>query len=145
LKRAPVKIKGLKKAIWSRFDPARTWKRRFDLIPQGPDFFIRRGPGKGDLIRLQELVGATPPSAQPSWLISQKVFIKFFCKSQFPHKSVNISFIITNMKNEFTNLCRNALLQNDVNTFCEIMADSHRRIVRLPSSEYGTYKTVKAK
>ena len=33
------------------------------------------------------------------------VFIKSFCKSQFPHKSVNLSFIITRMKNKLTDLC----------------------------------------
>ena len=30
--------------------------------------------------------------------ISQNVFIKSFCKSELPHKSVNLSFIITNTK-----------------------------------------------
>jgi len=53
--------------------------------------------------------------------ISQKVFIKSFCESQFPHKSVNVSFIITDIKNELTDLCGNSLLQNNfINTFCEI-------------------------
>jgi len=34
-----------------------------------------------------------------SWgLISQTVFIKSFCKSQFPHKSVNLFFIITTIR-----------------------------------------------
>ena len=40
-------------------------------------------------------------------LISQNVLIKLFSKSQFPHKSVNLSFIITSMKNKFTDLCGN--------------------------------------
>ena len=39
--------------------------------------------------------------------ISQKVFQKSFCKSQFPHKSVNLSFIITDTKNKLTNLYGN--------------------------------------
>ena len=65
----------------------------------------------------------------PSALISQKVLIKslkvliksFY--SQCPHKSVNLSFIITNVKNKATDLCENWLLQNDcTNTFCEIGA-----------------------
>ena len=30
-------------------------------------------------------------------LIPQKVYIKSFCKSQFPHKSVNVSFIINHI------------------------------------------------
>ena len=38
-------------------------------------------------------------------LISQKVFIKSFCNSRFPHKSVNLSFIITNIKNKLTDVC----------------------------------------
>jgi len=51
-------------------------------------------------------------------LFSQKVFIKLFYKSQFPHKSVNLSFIITDTKNKVTDLCGNRLLPNDfINTF----------------------------
>ena len=34
--------------------------------------------------------------------ISQKVFITSFLKSQFPHKSVNLSFIIATMKDKLT-------------------------------------------
>ena len=40
-----------------------------------------------------------------SVLISHKVSIKSFGKSQFPHKSVNLSFIITDIKNKSTDLC----------------------------------------
>ena len=40
-------------------------------------------------------------------LISQKEFIKAFCKSGSPHKSVNLSFIVTNIKNKLTDLCGN--------------------------------------
>ena len=36
--------------------------------------------------------------------ISHKVFSKIFCRSQLPHKSVNVSFTITNTKNKLTNL-----------------------------------------
>ena len=46
-------------------------------------------------------------------LISQKVFIRSFCKRQFPHKSVNLSFIITNVTNKLTDLCGEWLLKND--------------------------------
>ena len=34
--------------------------------------------------------------------ISQKRSLKSFCKSQFLHKSVNLSFIITSVKNKLT-------------------------------------------
>ena len=34
------------------------------------------------------------------------VFTKSFCKSQFPHKFVNLSFIITDMQ-KLTDLCGN--------------------------------------
>ena len=37
----------------------------------------------------------------------QKLFVKSFCRSQLPYKSVNSSFIITNMKKRLTNLCGN--------------------------------------
>ena len=40
-------------------------------------------------------------------IISQKVFLKSFCRSQLPDISVNLSFTITNMKNKLTNLCGN--------------------------------------
>jgi len=38
-------------------------------------------------------------------LISHEVLLTSFCKSQFPHKSVNLSFMITTAKNELTDLC----------------------------------------
>jgi len=54
-------------------------------------------------------VGATAvapyPQSQIPNFISQKVFIKSFGKSQFTHKSVNLSFIITNIKNKLTDSC----------------------------------------
>jgi hypothetical protein len=54
-------------------------------------------------------------------IISPKVFITSFCKSQFLHKSVNLSFIITYIKSKLTDLCGNKLLQNySVNTLCGI-------------------------
>ena len=39
--------------------------------------------------------------------VSQKASIESFCKSQFPHEFVNLSFIITYIKNELTDLCGN--------------------------------------
>jgi len=36
--------------------------------------------------------------------ISQKVFIKSFGKSQFPHKSVNLFFILVIVKDTLTDL-----------------------------------------
>ena len=63
--------------------------------------------------------GALRP--EPQTLISQKRLIMSFCKSQFPHKCVNLAFIITNIKNKLTDLCENRLLQNDfINTFYAI-------------------------
>ena len=49
----------------------------------------------------------------PTKVISQKLFTKSFCRSQFPHKSVNLSFIMANINNKLTDLCVNGLLQND--------------------------------
>ena len=37
-------------------------------------------------------------------IIPQKVFIKAFRKSQLPHRSVNLSFTITNIKDKLTDL-----------------------------------------
>jgi hypothetical protein len=47
------------------------------------------------------------------YLISQKVSMKLFCKSQFPHKSVNSFFVLVTMKNELMDLLGAGLLQND--------------------------------
>ena len=54
-------------------------------------------------------------------IISQKVFIKLFYKSQFPRKFVNFFFIITNIQDTLTFFCGNCLLPNDfINAFCQI-------------------------
>ena len=46
---------------------------------------------------------------------SHTVFFKSICRSQLPHKSVNVSFIISDIQNKLTDLGGNRLLQNDVN------------------------------
>ena len=57
--------------------------------------------------------------------ISQKLVVMSFCKSQFPHKSVNFFSTITNIQNALTNLCGDSLLQNHfMNTFCELKTGS---------------------
>ena len=38
---------------------------------------------------------------------SQKVSIKSFCKSRFPHKSVDIFFTLVTIKDKLTDLCGN--------------------------------------
>ena len=40
-------------------------------------------------------------------VMSHKVFLMWFFKSQFPHKSVNLSFILVIIKDELTNLWEN--------------------------------------
>ena len=40
-------------------------------------------------------------------VISQKVFIKSFCISQSPHKSVNLLFVHVTIKDKLTNFCGN--------------------------------------
>jgi len=39
--------------------------------------------------------------------ITNKVLFKSFYKGQFPHKSVNLSFIVTDIKDKLTDLCGN--------------------------------------
>ena len=39
--------------------------------------------------------------------VSHLFFIKLFCKSRFPHKSVNLSLVIINIKNRLTDWCGN--------------------------------------
>ena len=40
-------------------------------------------------------------------LISQKAKMKLFCRSQFPHRPVDLSFIVTHIQNKVTDLCGN--------------------------------------
>ena len=62
---------------------------------------------------------ATRP--RPPSLISQKVLIKSFGKSQFTHKFANLFVTLVIIEDTLTDLCNNWLLQNDfTNTFCEI-------------------------
>jgi len=37
--------------------------------------------------------------------LTQSVFLESFCKSRLPHKSVNVSLTVTNMKNKLTDCC----------------------------------------
>ena len=43
----------------------------------------------------------------PAAFISHQVFLKSFCRSQLPHKSVRLSFTITDIKNKLMDLCGN--------------------------------------
>ena len=43
-------------------------------------------------------------------LISHKLFLKSFCKSQFPHKFVNLFFILDIVMDKLTDLWRSKLL-----------------------------------
>ena len=52
-------------------------------------------------------LGRFPRSTVPAKLISQNMFIGLFCESQFPHKFVNVSFIIAYIKNKLTDFCEN--------------------------------------
>ena len=54
-------------------------------------------------------------------LISQKVFIKLFCKSRFPYKFVSLLFVLVMVKDMLTNLWVGRLLPNDLRkTLCKI-------------------------
>ena len=51
------------------------------------------------------------PSQERRDFISYILFWKAFCRTQLPHKSVNLSFTINNIKNRFTDFCGNRMLQ----------------------------------
>ena len=74
------------------------------------DFLVRRESVGGVVQRVvpQPLLPITANQKTPlTDLISQKVIVESFCQRPFPHKSVNLSFIINNVENPLTNLCRN--------------------------------------
>ena len=82
------------------------------------DAFVPQKPKNDAFVPRKRDINTRSPQMMRPNLISQKVFIKSFCRSRFPHKSVNLSFIITDTK--LTDLCGNRLFQNDfVNTSCE--------------------------
>ena len=54
-----------------------------------------------------ELVGGLEVVRRASKLILQKVFLESLCRSQLPHKSVNLSFAITNINNTLTDVSGN--------------------------------------
>ena len=59
-----------------------------------------------------------------------KVFSKSFCKSQFPHESVNLSFILVMIKDQLMDLCGYGLVQNElINSFDEINLERSARLV----------------
>ena len=45
------------------------------------------------------------PKPSPTKLIPHKLFLKSFCRSRFSHKSVRLSFTITDIKNNLTDFC----------------------------------------
>ena len=58
-------------------------------------------------------------------LISQKVYVKLFLKSPFPHKTIDLFFILVMKKDMLTDLWWTGLLQNDFqNTVCGIRMDA---------------------
>ena len=80
--------------------------RDIQELPSGPPLYTT------DQESNPEQPGSDKKLIQPE-LIAHNVFLKSFCKSQLPHKSANLSFTITNIKNKLTDLCGNRLLQND--------------------------------
>jgi len=61
--------------------------------------------------------------------------MKSFCKSQLPHKFVNLFVASVIIRNKLTELCGYRLVQNDViNTFCKIIPEaavaSNGRVLR---------------
>ena len=65
-------------------------------------------------------------------IISHEVFLKSFRKSHFPHKSVNLFFILVMVKDKLTDLWGSRLLQNDFkHTLCKI-----REKLAVPSPHY---------
>ena len=76
-------------------------------------------------VRRQEGQAVRHSQALPhpgDYFISHIVILKSFLKSQLPHKYVNLSFAVANIKNKLTDLCGNGLLQTHFkNTLSEII------------------------
>ena len=72
----------------------------FRLIPHQPETRNLRSKNRDPTLETRS-VGSKAYLDQK--LISHKVSFKSFCKSRFPHKFVNLSFTISNIKNTLTN------------------------------------------
>ena len=60
-------------------------------------------------------------------VIDEDIF-KSFLKSQFPHKSINVIFILVTMKEELMDLWENWLFQIDfMNTLCETKMPNRKK------------------
>ena len=71
-------------------------------------------------MQFPDLHGRIGAPGSTSDLIAHQVSLKSFL-SQLPPESVNLFFVITHIKNQFTDSCGNRLLQNDLkDTLCEI-------------------------
>jgi len=80
------------------------------LFPQKNSLWVQRGRGnflkgvRSCLETRQVMHEAVAPICP---FISHKVFSKSFCKSQFPHKSINLFFILVIVKGKLTYLWGN--------------------------------------
>ena len=59
--------------------------------------------GVADKVDGEGMAGISGPGEGVTKLISQKVFIQSFRKSQFPHKFVNMFFILVEFTDKMTN------------------------------------------
>ena len=72
---------------------------------------------QSDVVAVVQILCIAPPALRVGavaffdclglYLISQKVSMKSFGKSEIPHKFANLSFTITYIKNALTDLCGN--------------------------------------
>ena len=101
-------------ALPTFFEVTASDKRIFSIVKLmgGPSRSSVEGGGLlGDYIR--RAINAHPEVPRScrfpdlDCLISQKVFIKLPCKCPFPHKSVNLFFMLVMIKDTLTVLCGN--------------------------------------
>ena len=82
------------KKKWERKPFEKSFSEMRSRPPRGPE-------GTGPVYRQHLALGILWHSLG---LISHKVFVKLFCKRQFPHKFVNLFFILVIVKDKLTDL-----------------------------------------
>ena len=96
---------------------------------------VRRGEGSHRQART--------PLGPASILISHKMLSKSFCKTQFPHRFVNVFFIKVIVQDELTDLWRSSILPNAFqNILREINSREQPSLNSHWSKEPGTCKQV---
>ena len=117
------------------------WGPSFRALSERLKFTFRRHKFNED-----SLIEGLMPVCAPLGSYLTELIYWLVLESQLPHKGVNVSLTITNIKNKLTDLCGICLLWNNFkNTLCQTrslspvgLAENHHSKLRTPNKEHET-------